>query len=892
MAFRCRAPGMPDLEGTMKKKTCGWIVCFVLALMCSGQALLLAGPATAPEAMVGDRLNVPQLIAKMHQDGEIDYSMSLRLKILWFKKWDMLPQRFKEHFDVPVGCATPVIMEIVDNFHHLTEADRKWLADEAGLSDLATIGGRPAFALTLQSSVIPLRVHYENSSQQSKAERTLAAYEHSWQVECNEMGFFTPPGDYGMEGSDDYDVYLSTTQPGVLGYTSPETQVAETWWNDKTSHIVNSNDLNSDREIQTVSSHEFNHCCQMSMAAETITSFYENTAVWVEPHVYPEWSDDAWGYSMWYQRDPWRPVSGFDNDGIGLYQYGGFLWPEFFCERIDQWDSTVIREIWDYCRDEPGSNDINVFDGLVHFANQYSPGGPDGGGEWTIYNLITEFCEWRYICGQYMDDGQHYTYGEEFAQARVDAEHRHTELPAVCPDDLPNAPEFFGVNYIRFDEAITNQTDLTIFFSGEEEHNGTRMIWKLAIIKVYELGGAFSYEVFDVPQETQTLWLNVDQVDQCERLLMVVANLGAGYTNPGQTFPSKNYTYVAWPEADPNTSMIVVGPGPGQNNPPTFRTFLSGSDVQFSERIHFGAYGYGLNVATGDIDGDGITEVMCGPGPDPLAPPRIRGYELNGDLVLGTNVYAYGVDKYGVNVACGDIDGDGVDETVSGPGPGQMFGPQVRGFKYDAEDGHNPIPAVNFFAYGTLKFGVNVSCGDIDGDGIDEIVTGAGPGAVFGPHVRGWNYDGGSRTTPIPGVSYLAYGTPKWGVNVACGDIDGDGIDEIITGAGPGAVYGPHVRGWNYDGGTLAAIPGVSFLAYGTNKFGVNVTCGDVDEDGIDEIVTGAGPGEVFGSHVRGWNYDGGTIDSIAAINFFAYPYSGEERVRHGANVAVGNLVP
>ncbi len=875
----------------MKRNLQGWILCIVLAVSCLGPHLLQAAPAV-PEPPAEHRLNVPQLIAKMHDDGEIDYSASLRLKILWFKKWDLLPARLKAHFDVPVGCATPVIKEIVDNYHLLSEADRKWLGDKAGLPDLKSIGARPSFSYTLQSSVIPLRVHYEETSQETRAQKTLEAYEHSWQVECGQMGFFEPPGDMGVEGSDDYDVYLSGTSPGVLGYTSPESQVDSTWWNDRTSHIVHSRGLTADNEVQTTGSHEFNHACQMAMAYETIASFYENTAVWVEPHVYPEWDDDAWSYSMWYQVDPWRPVCGFDNDDIGLYQYGGFMWPEFFCERVDQWDSTVIREVWDWMRDEPGSDDHNTFDALPHFADIYDPGGAPGGGAWTIYDLIMELSEWRYFCGQWLYDGAHYTHGQEFNQARVDAEHRHTTLPAVCPDVLPNAPQFFGVNYVRFDEALTSETDLTIFFSGDEEHNGYRMVWKLGIIKVFEVGGAFSYEWFDVPQDTQSIWFEVDQVDQCERLLMVVANLGNGFLNPGMNFPSKGYTYIAWPDADPNTSIIVVGPGAGETNPPTFRTFLAESDVQFSERIHFGAYGYGVNVATGDIDGDGITEVVCGPGPDPEAPPRIRAYELNGDLVLGTNVYAYGVDKYGVNVACGDIDGDGVAETVSGPGPGQMFGPQVRAFKYDEEDGHNPISAVNYFAYGTLKYGVNVACGDIDGDGMDEIITGAGPGAVFGPHVRGWNYDGGSQTTSIPAVSFMAYGTPKWGANVACGDIDGDGIDEIITGPGPGAVYGPHVRGWNYDGGTLTSIPGVSYFAYGTLKYGVNVGAGDVDQDGIDEILTGAGPGNVFGAHVRGWNYDGGTLESISSINYFAWPYEGEDRVRYGANVAVGNLVP
>jgi len=270
--------------------------------------------------------------------------------------------------------------------------------------------------------------------------------------------------------------------------------------------------------------------------------------------------------------------------------------------------------------------------------------------------------------------------------------------------------------------------------------------------------------------------------------------------------------------------------------------------------------------------------IVTGPGPAAANPPQVRVFRA-GQSEPFFSFAAYGASQYGVNVTTGQLDGTGYPEIVTGAGPGAIYGPHVRGWSIAGAT----EPRVNFLAYGTNKFGVNVALGDLDDDGYDEIVTGAGPGAVFGPHVRGWNWDGAGSVDPIPGISYFAYGTPKWGVNVCCGDIDGDGYDEIVTGAGPGAVYGPHVRGWNVDGGGAASMPGVSFLAYGTNKFGVNVACGDIDGDGIDELVTGAGPGAVFGPHVRGWNYDGATVAAIPAISFFAWDAA---MVRYGANVS------
>jgi hypothetical protein len=329
---------------------------------------------------------------------------------------------------------------------------------------------------------------------------------------------------------------------------------------------------------------------------------------------------------------------------------------------------------------------------------------------------------------------------------------------------------------------------------------------------------------------------------------------------------------------------LAAGPGPDRDNPPEVRLFIPGEGAE--PQVEFNAYGvprYGVNVAVGDLLGlDGL-QIVTGPGPGAIFGPHVRAFEADGDPVAGISFMAYGTHKFGVNVACGNIDGTGMDEIITGAGPGAVFGPHVRAFAHDAA----PVPGVSFLAYGTNKWGVNVACGDIDGDSFDEIITGAGPGAVFGPHVRGWNVDGRTAMA-MPGVSFLAYGTNKWGVNVACGDIDGDGIDEIITAPGPSGLFGSHIRGWDFDGTATNPMPGVSFFAWdtATATHGASICCSpDFDRDGRDEIVAGTGPDPDGASRIEVFRYDG--EESVRWFGLTPFP-----GMTHGATVAAGWVEP
>jgi hypothetical protein len=141
---------------------------------------------------------------------------------------------------------------------------------------------------------------------------------------------------------------------------------------------------------------------------------------------------------------------------------------------------------------------------------------------------------------------------------------------------------------------------------------------------------------------------------------------------------------------------------------------------------------------------------------------------------------------------------------ATGAGPGG--GPHVR--LLDPQDG---AELLGFYAYDPgFAGGVRVAIGDVTGDGIPDIVTGAGAGG--GPHVRVFD---GFTGSPVPGPlgSFYAY-DPGFlgGVTVAASDVNCDGRADVIVGAGPGG--GPHVQ--VFDGATGNLLPGplASFFAY------------------------------------------------------------------------------
>lgn len=225
-------------------------------------------------------------------------------------------------------------------------------------------------------------------------------------------------------------------------------------------------------------------------------------------------------------------------------------------------------------------------------------------------------------------------------------------------------------------------------------------------------------------------------------------------------------------------------------------------------------------------------------GTDAGLPTQVNVYDGPTGSLLGT-LQPFGAGfTGGARVATGDVTGDGVEDIVIGAGPGG--GAWVKVF-----DGKTLADLGAYLAYNPgFTGGAFVATGDVNGDGRADIVTGAGPGG--GPHVEVYS---GKTLFPAAGATVGAFQLPEQsffaysagftgGVFVAAGDTDGDGHADVVTGAG--ASGGPHVK--VFSGATGEVF--FSFFAYDPNYTGgVLVAAGDLDGDGKAEVVTGNGTG-------------------------------------------------
>jgi hypothetical protein len=302
----------------------------------------------------------------------------------------------------------------------------------------------------------------------------------------------------------------------------------------------------------------------------------------------------------------------------------------------------------------------------------------------------------------------------------------------------------------------------------------------------------------------------------------------------------------------PPVHLTAVGADAGGG--PEVRVYNSDGTQRFAIFAFESTFTGGVRVAVGDVNGDGVDDIIVGAGVG--GAPLVRVYNgEDGSLLF--NFFAYEPSlRSGVNVAAGDIDGDGKAEIIAGAGDGGA--PAVAVFNGDGTERYR------FFAFeSSLRGGVTVAAGDVDGDGKAEIMAGAGFGGA--PAIAVFNGADGTER-----YRFFAYDSSfRNGVYVSAGDLDGDGKAEIVAGAGPGG--GPQVRVVHGDDGSDIG----SFFAYDPSvRSGVRVATGEVTGGGSREIITGPGPG--VGPNVRGFDLSAdGTFPNVYSVFPFFPSFTG-----------------
>ncbi|PJC00835.1 hypothetical protein CO074_00450 [bacterium (Candidatus Moisslbacteria) CG_4_9_14_0_8_um_filter_36_20] len=253
---------------------------------------------------------------------------------------------------------------------------------------------------------------------------------------------------------------------------------------------------------------------------------------------------------------------------------------------------------------------------------------------------------------------------------------------------------------------------------------------------------------------------------------------------------------------------------------PELRIFNSEGKLENAFLVFDKNYKGGINLGTADLDADTKEEILIGAGFG--SQPEIKIFRSDGTLISQFLAFEKSF-KGGVNLAAGDLYGDGQKEIIAGAG---IYGsPHLRIFTKNGE------LITHFFADDkNLRHGLKVAALDFDQDLKEEIVCGIEKEKGF--YIKIFSLS----STKKPLKEFLAFEKLGGGeFSLGTGDINADGIKEIVIGSGSDAE--PEIRIFDKNGNLLNKF----LAYEKNFKGGVKVALADLDKDGKEEIITTAG---------------------------------------------------
>jgi hypothetical protein len=223
-------------------------------------------------------------------------------------------------------------------------------------------------------------------------------------------------------------------------------------------------------------------------------------------------------------------------------------------------------------------------------------------------------------------------------------------------------------------------------------------------------------------------------------------------------------------------------------------------------------------------------------------------------------------DDFGIAIGCGDVDNDGYGDILVGARHFPAANPrQGRAYLYYGSSKSNmDAKADKIFkaeSKGTIFFGQDIICTDQNKDGYDDIVIGAQ--GYNGRQGRAYLYYGNMRANldTVPDKTFD--GEMEWsdyGFAILNGDINGDNNDDIVIGADH--IRKQTGRAYVYWGNRLSGPgpkPGRIFTGENPGDwFSQMMACGDVNNDGYDDLVIGAKGYKGGSEQGRAYLYYGG----------------------------------
>ncbi|WP_149111519.1 Ig-like domain-containing protein [Limnoglobus roseus] len=242
----------------------------------------------------------------------------------------------------------------------------------------------------------------------------------------------------------------------------------------------------------------------------------------------------------------------------------------------------------------------------------------------------------------------------------------------------------------------------------------------------------------------------------------------------------------------------------------------------------------GVRVSTADVNGDGVPDLVVGTGPGVMN--QVKVYDGRTGAVLAQMTPFEASFTGGVFVKAADLNGDGKADLI-------VTADQGGGARVKIFDGVTGAVLANFMGIDDPDFrgGARVTTGDVNGDGIPDVIVAAGFGG--GPRVS--IFDGAAlRAGTVQRIAnfFVFEDTLRNGVYITAGDIDGDGFADVVAGGGPGG--GPRV--FAISGKDLvetgAQVPVANFFAGDpTTRNGIRVATADLDLDGRADLIIGSG---------------------------------------------------